>query len=55
MWIQERHLLENYLHSHPDPNDIEYYLCGPPAMVQAAQKMLADLNVEEELIDFDEF
>ena len=29
-------LLENYLANHPDPTGIEYYLCGPPAMVQAA-------------------
>jgi len=48
-------LLDNYLRSHPNPNEIEYYLCGPPAMVKAAQKMLADLGVQEEMIAFDEF
>jgi hypothetical protein len=29
------------LATHPNPTDIEYYLCGPPAMVQAALGMLA--------------
>lgn len=48
-------LLEHYLSSHPKPNEIEYYLCGPPAMVQAAQKMLASLGVEDEMIACDEF
>ena len=48
-------LLDNYLAKHPDPTDIEYYLCGPPAMVQAALKMLAGLNVDASQIAFDEF
>ena len=48
-------LRENYLAKHPDPAGIEYYLCGPPAMVQAALKMLAGLNVDKSQIAFDEF
>ena len=48
-------LRENYLANHPDPTSIEYYLCGPPAMVQAALKMLAGLNVDRSQIAFDEF
>ena len=48
-------LRENYLANHPDPTGIEYYLCGPPAMVQAALKMLAGLNVDRSQIAFDEF
>jgi MocE subfamily Rieske [2Fe-2S] domain protein len=48
-------VLDNYLATHPDPTDIEYYLCGPPAMVQAAIKMLAGLNVDASQIAFDEF
>jgi len=48
-------LLENYLASHSDPTSIEYYVCGPPAMVQAALKMLAGLKVERSQIAFDEF
>jgi MocE subfamily Rieske [2Fe-2S] domain protein len=48
-------LRENYLAKHPDPANIEYYLCGPPAMVQAALTMLARLNVDRSQIVFDEF
>jgi Na(+)-translocating NADH:ubiquinone oxidoreductase F subunit len=48
-------LRENYLASHPDPAGIEYYLCGPPGMVQAALTMLAGLKVDRSQIAFDEF
>ncbi len=48
-------LRDNYLANHPDPTGIEYYLCGPPAMVQAALTMLASLNVDRSQIAFDEF
>ena len=46
---------ENYLNSHDDPTDIEYYMCGPPMMNSAVQKMLNDIGVEKEMIDFDDF
>ena len=46
---------ENYLKNHSDPTEIEYYLCGPPMMLQAVQKMLYDLGVEKDMIAFDEF
>jgi Na+-transporting NADH:ubiquinone oxidoreductase subunit F len=48
-------LLENYLSKHPAPEDIEYYICGPPMMNQAVFKMLDDLGVEPENIAFDDF
>jgi MocE subfamily Rieske [2Fe-2S] domain protein len=48
-------LLENHLARHPDPTAIEYYLCGPPALIQAALGMLADLHVDRGQIAFDEF
>lgn len=48
-------LLENYLKNHPAPEDIEYYMCGPPMMNQAVFKMLDDLGVEPENIRFDDF
>jgi len=48
-------LLDNYLASHNQPGEIEYYLCGPPAMVEAALKMLKKLGVSDEMIAFDEF
>ena len=48
-------LLENYLNNHPEPEDIEYYLCGPPMMLQAVMGMLDSLGVPEENIRFDDF
>jgi Na+-transporting NADH:ubiquinone oxidoreductase subunit F len=48
-------LNDNYLKNHPAPEDIEYYLCGPPMMLQACMNMLRDLGVEEEMIMFDDF
>lgn len=48
-------VLEEYLSKHPAPEDIEYYLCGPPLMLSAVMKMLDDLGVEEEMIRFDDF
>ena len=44
-----------HLADHPDPAAIEYYLCGPPAMVQAATRMLENLHVPKNQIAFDEF
>ncbi|HET6245967.1 MAG: NADH:ubiquinone reductase (Na(+)-transporting) subunit F [Bacteroidetes bacterium] len=48
-------LLENYLKEHPEPEEIEYYLCGPPMMNAAVFKMLDDLGVPPENIAFDDF
>ena len=48
-------VLDNYLSKHPAPEDIEYYLCGPPMMNSAVFKMLDDLGVEPENIRFDDF
>lgn len=48
-------LLENYLSTHEAPEDIEYYICGPPMMNSAVFKMLDDLGVEPENIAFDDF
>ena len=41
--------------SHPNPKSIEYFLCGPPAMIKAATRMLTELGVERAQIHFDEF
>ena len=46
---------DHYLKDHPAPEDVEYYLCGPPLMLQSALGMLDDLGIEEEMIRFDEF
>jgi len=48
-------LYENYLRDHPAPEDIEYYICGPPQMNQAVFQLLDDLGVEQENIAFDDF
>lgn len=48
-------VLDNYLKNHDEPEEIEYYLCGPPMMIDAVQKMLDSLGVPEEMIAFDSF
>ena len=32
-------LYDNYLSKHSEPEDVEYYLCGPPLMNQAVLQM----------------
>jgi len=48
-------VFENYLKNHPAPEDVEYYMCGPPMMNQACINMLLDLGVEPENIALDDF
>lgn len=48
-------ILDNYLSKHSEPEEIEYYLCGPPQMNDAVQKMLDNLGVPAENIAFDDF
>lgn len=48
-------LHDEYLKDHPAPEDCEYYICGPPMMLQAVLKMLESLGVESENIHFDDF
>jgi len=48
-------LLEEYLSKHPNPEDLEYYVCGPPMMLSAVRNMLDDLGVEPESVLFDDF
>ncbi|MEC7901826.1 MAG: NADH:ubiquinone reductase (Na(+)-transporting) subunit F, partial [Candidatus Neomarinimicrobiota bacterium] len=36
--------LDSYLNDHEDPSEIEYYMCGPPMMIDACDKMLYDLG-----------
>ena len=48
-------LLDNYLKNHPEPEEVEYYLCGPPMMLQAVMNMLDSLGVPESNIAFDDF
>ncbi len=48
-------VLDNYLSKHPEPEEVEYYLCGPPMMLAAVRNMLDSLGVEPEMIRYDEF
>ena len=48
-------VLDNYLDEHEDSTEIEYYMCGPPMMIDAAENMLYNLGVEPEMIAFDKF
>lgn len=48
-------IYDKYLKNHAEPDEIEYYLCGPPAMTDAVVKMLDDLGVPQEMIRYDNF
>jgi Na+-transporting NADH:ubiquinone oxidoreductase subunit F len=48
-------VLQHHLKQHPNPQALEYYLCGPPLMIKACVKMLADLGVTPSQISYDEF
>jgi Na+-transporting NADH:ubiquinone oxidoreductase subunit F len=48
-------LYDHYLKDHPAPEDVEYYLCGPPMMLKACMQMLDGLGVEPENILSDDF
>mgnify|MGYP000197529467 FL=1 len=46
---------DNYLSQHEEPEEIDFYMCGPPMMNDAVQKMLYDLGVPDENVLFDDF
>ena len=48
-------VIDQYLSKHPEPEEIEFYFCGPPLMNQAVQKMCDDWGVPEENVAFDDF
>lgn len=48
-------LLKEYLREHENPHEIDYYLCGPPAMIKAVLNMLRNLGVPDSQISYDEF
>lgn len=48
-------LYDQYLSTHPEPEEIEYYLCGPGPMTAAVVTMLDNLGVPRENILFDDF
>ena len=46
---------DTYLKQHDAPEDIEYYLCGPPMMAKTVLDLLHSLGVEDDMIHFDNF
>jgi Na+-transporting NADH:ubiquinone oxidoreductase subunit F len=48
-------LLDNYLSKLDNPEDLEYYICGPPMMLQAVLRMCDDLGVSKDNVRFDDF
>lgn len=49
-------LRREHLAGHPDSKSVEFYLCGPPLMIQSAQNMLVEeFGIAKEQIAFDEF
>jgi Na+-transporting NADH:ubiquinone oxidoreductase subunit F len=48
-------VLDEYLKNHETPEDIEFYMCGPPMMNDACTRMLLDMGVEPENIMYDDF
>jgi Na+-transporting NADH:ubiquinone oxidoreductase subunit F len=48
-------LIDNYLSKHSEPEEIEYYFCGPPMMNAAVLKMVDEWGVPKENVSFDDF
>ena len=46
---------DTYLKAHEAPEDVEYYLCGPPMMAKTVLALLDSLGVESNMIRFDNF
>ncbi len=48
-------IYDTYLKDHENPEDIEYYMCGPGPMSKAVTTMLDSLGVDPENIHYDNF
>ena len=48
-------VINQYLEKHDEPEEIEFYFCGPPLMNQAVLKMCDDWGVPPENVSFDDF
>ncbi len=48
-------MYETYLKDHEAPEDIKYFMCGPPMMVASVNKLLDSLGVAPESILYDNF
>ena len=49
------HMGDTYLKQHDAPEDVEYYLCGPPMMAKTVLDLLHSLGVDDQDIRFDNF
>ncbi|NBV05317.1 MAG: NADH:ubiquinone reductase (Na(+)-transporting) subunit F [Cytophagia bacterium] len=47
--------IDNYLSKHKEPEEIEFYFCGPPMMNAAVLKMCDDWGIPKEHVAFDDF
>jgi Na+-transporting NADH:ubiquinone oxidoreductase subunit F len=48
-------LIDNYLSDVEEPEEIEFYFCGPPMMNQAVIQMTSDFGIPDENVSFDDF
>ncbi len=48
-------MYETYLKNHEAPEDIKYFMCGPPMMVASVNNLLDSLGVQTESILYDNF
>ena len=48
-------MYETYLKDHEAPEDIKYFMCGPPMMVASVNKLLDSMGVAPENILYDNF
>ncbi|MDD7551917.1 MAG: NADH:ubiquinone reductase (Na(+)-transporting) subunit F [Candidatus Cryptobacteroides sp.] len=48
-------MYETYLKEHETPEDIKYFMCGPPMMVASVNKLLDSLGVPPENVLYDNF
>ncbi|QNR24614.1 NADH:ubiquinone reductase (Na(+)-transporting) subunit F [Croceimicrobium hydrocarbonivorans] len=48
-------VIDQYLSKHAEPEEIEFYFCGPPMMNAAVLKMCDDWGVPPENVSFDDF
>ena len=48
-------MYETYLKDHEAPEDIKYFMCGPPMMVSSVNKLLDSLGVDPANILYDNF
>jgi len=51
----QNYLAKDYLEDHDDPAEVEYYLCGPPPMVDGIVETLDSFGVDMDMIFYDKF